>query len=327
MLSVNVGSGSGLMGYTSGWQVWGSNSPSSQRNPSISSAASAGDISSSQNESGYRGTIREGWTSSRPASGTWDEDVTQSPLKEFSQSASFFAPLSLHSSRPRQASATPFLGPRAENRPAKLSPSAFDHTSNPESTSPRYNTAPASASATFASTPYSAPHPTTQSSTLTGASGYETLISNPSVSTVDDLSLNFRGMAVEDDYSGRPKSNPPISLPFNMMQQPQPPVSLPRPPYSNYPGISDYSYGFDAPRAPVDPSIYGSPALSNAPYPGMAAQGLLPTPANDPRQPNPFYDFPSRLPASQYYYPAQQGIMFPPPTSSSLLSPQLPPAL
>ncbi|KAJ3761470.1 hypothetical protein EV360DRAFT_37703 [Lentinula raphanica] len=328
MLSVGVGGGSSLMAYDSSWQVWGSNSPSTQRDPSISSAASVGDIPSSQNETSYRGAIREGWTSSRPASGTWDEDVTQNPskLEEFSQSATR-TPLSLHPSRQRQASATSFLGPRAENRPAKLSPQVFDHTGNTDSNNTRFHTAPASASASFAPTPYSAPHQTIHSSPLTGASGYDNLISNTAPSTLEDLSLSFRGMAVEDDYSSRPRSSPLIPMSSGIRPQLQPPASLPRPSYNSYPGASDYAYGFDASRAPVDPSVYGSPALSSAPYPAMPPQGILPTPPSDHRQPNPFYDFPHRPPASPFYYPAQQGIMFPPPTSSSLMSPQLPHAL
>ncbi|KAE9383769.1 hypothetical protein BT96DRAFT_1105323 [Gymnopus androsaceus JB14] len=44
--------------YNSGWELWGPGSPS-QRNP-----ASASDIPSSQTDPGYRGTIRESWTSS-----------------------------------------------------------------------------------------------------------------------------------------------------------------------------------------------------------------------------------------------------------------------
>ncbi|KAF9075280.1 hypothetical protein BDP27DRAFT_42025 [Rhodocollybia butyracea] len=116
MLSVNVGSGNGLMGYNSGWQVWGGGSPSSQRNPSISSVVSAGDISSFPGDSGYRGPIREGWTSSRPASGTWDEDVNQAQSphsKDFPQSHEAQSPLSLHPPRQRQASAAPFSSPSA----------------------------------------------------------------------------------------------------------------------------------------------------------------------------------------------------------------------
>lgn len=119
MLSVNVGSANGLMGYNSGWQVrwtrrvdrlflltncafqvWGGSSPSSQRNPSISSVVSASDIPSFQVDSGYRGPIREGWTSSRPASGTWDEDVNQAQSphsKDFSQSASISGLLRVYS--------------------------------------------------------------------------------------------------------------------------------------------------------------------------------------------------------------------------------------
>lgn len=60
---------------------------------------------------------------------------------------------------------------------------------------------------------------------------------------------------------------------------------------------------------PIGPFIHGSPTLTATPYPGMAPQGFF-TSTND-------------LPPSQFYYPAQQAIMFPPfgmlpPMSSSL---------
>lgn len=66
-------------------QVWGSNTPTSKRNASISSAASVTDLSPSQGDPNYRGNLGEGWTTSRPTSGTWD-DVNGSPQKkDFSQ--------------------------------------------------------------------------------------------------------------------------------------------------------------------------------------------------------------------------------------------------
>lgn len=203
----------------------------------------------------------------------------------------------------------------------KLSSQAYDPNLNNESTSSRYNSTPSSA--TF-STAYSASHPTDQLPILTGASGYDTLGPSGPASNVGDFSMNFRGMAVEDDYSARPKINPPIAMPSNIMQRPQPPPSLIRPHFNNY-GFSDYSYNYDARRAAMDPAIYSSPPLGNTSYPGIAPQGLVGPPVNDiHRQQNMFYDFGhSRPPGSQFYFPAHQGVIFPPPTSSSMIPSQL----
>lgn len=66
-------------------QVWGSGTPGSKRNASISSAASMNDMSPSQAESGFRGNIGESWSAPRASSGTWDELSGSPQKKEFSQ--------------------------------------------------------------------------------------------------------------------------------------------------------------------------------------------------------------------------------------------------
>lgn len=97
-----MGAGPTLKGLNSGWQVrrvlavsaqvayvccqvWGSTTPASKRNASISSAASVHDLSPSQGESTYRSNIGESWTTPRPSSGTWDEMSGSPQKKEFSQ--------------------------------------------------------------------------------------------------------------------------------------------------------------------------------------------------------------------------------------------------
>ncbi|KAE9391654.1 hypothetical protein BT96DRAFT_301859 [Gymnopus androsaceus JB14] len=275
MLGVNVTGGPGLVGYNSGWELWGPGSPS-QRNP-----ASASDIPSSQTDPGYRGTIRESWSSSsRPASSMQDEDATQSShLKDFSQPhEAQQAPLNLHHPRQRQGSAAPFSAPRPDNHPAKLSPPGYDHNINRES-GPRYNS-----SSAFVSAPYSASHPQQQHSP-TGVSGYESLISP----AVEDPSLRYRGMAVEDDYAARQRNNLPPPMPPNVMQRPQHPMPLPRPSYSNnYTPFAEYPYGYE--HRPLDPATaYRPPAHT---YSNIPPQGLVPAPSNDVHhQSNAFYDF------------------------------------
>lgn len=67
------------------YQVWGSTTPASKRNASISSAASVNDLSPSQGENAYRSNLGESWTAPRPSSGTWDELSGSPQKKEFSQ--------------------------------------------------------------------------------------------------------------------------------------------------------------------------------------------------------------------------------------------------
>ncbi|KAG1853756.1 hypothetical protein DFJ58DRAFT_392171 [Suillus subalutaceus] len=90
MFGVTIAGASGLKGLNSGWQVWGSTTPASKRNASISSAASVTDLSPSQAESGYRGNLGESWSAPRPTSGTWDELSGSPQKKEFLQLVSQF---------------------------------------------------------------------------------------------------------------------------------------------------------------------------------------------------------------------------------------------
>ncbi|KAG1789887.1 uncharacterized protein HD556DRAFT_761599 [Suillus plorans] len=134
MFGVAIAGASGLKGLNSGWQVWGSTTPASKKNASISSAASVTDLSPSQAESGYRGNLGESWSAPRPSSGTWDELSGSPQKKEFSQ-LDTNSPLSLHHARQRQATAAQaaaLSGPRVDDRSSakagQFSPQRFDNT-------------------------------------------------------------------------------------------------------------------------------------------------------------------------------------------------------
>lgn len=58
-------------------QVWGSATPASKKKTSVSSATSAGDLLPHQNDPNYLGGLGEGWASSRPASGSWSDEVNE----------------------------------------------------------------------------------------------------------------------------------------------------------------------------------------------------------------------------------------------------------
>jgi hypothetical protein len=108
MFGVGMGGSTALKNLNSGWQVggtffqcllylrdiiqvWGTTTtPVSKRNASISSAASASDLSP-QGEGGYRGNLGESWSAPRPSSGTWDEVSGSPQKKEFSQLVSEFS--------------------------------------------------------------------------------------------------------------------------------------------------------------------------------------------------------------------------------------------
>ncbi|KAG1891034.1 hypothetical protein F4604DRAFT_387704 [Suillus subluteus] len=120
MFGVTIAGASGLKGLNSGWQVWGSTTPASKRNASISSAASVTDLSPSQAESGYRGNLGESWSAPRPTSGTWDELSGSPQKKEF---------LQLRQATAAQAAA--LSGPRIDDRSSakagQFSPQRFDN--------------------------------------------------------------------------------------------------------------------------------------------------------------------------------------------------------
>ncbi|THU91132.1 hypothetical protein K435DRAFT_242172 [Dendrothele bispora CBS 962.96] len=227
MLSVGVGAPSGIMGINPGWNVWGGSQ--SPRNPSVSSAASANELSNPPSDSGYRGNLHEGWTASRPTSGSWDDTVAASPRMNELPQLDAQTQLGLQTSRQRPGPG-PFPGQRIENRPSKL---------------PAHHGIGSQQAGSQVS-------PT--------AGGYDSI--QNTATTVEDLALSIRGMAVEDDFSSNrqqpqashvpPQARPPFGT-YNAFYSPQ-----------SRDSFGEYPYGYDAYRGPSEPSLYGSPALSNA---------------------------------------------------------------
>lgn len=329
MLSVSMPGANGLKGLVNnaGWQVWDSGTSSSRRNPSVSSAASGNDLSASQGDPNFRGNFGEGWSASRSPSGAWDDANGGSPQKkEFVQLQE--PPLNLHHSRQRQLQSAPFSGPRIDDRSAgskkgRFSPQRYDGTLGKDSNSSRY--ASATSPTAFGTSNYSA---------QPSAPGFDSM---QSASSVDDLSISLRGMAVEDDFTVQTRqldgsSQPaPSQLrgPTAMPQGRGPYASFPQPDYSGfYPNATgrdsyvEYPYAYGA--APSDPSLYASPHLTNAAptiFPGPQAFSGM---ADLRQQTAMFYDYSvNRPPGSHFYYPAPQAMMYPP-THSPMVPSQVP---
>lgn len=342
MFGVAIAGASGLKGLNSGWQVWGSTTPVSKRNASISSAASVTDLSPSQAESGYRGNLGESWSAPRPSSGTWDELSGSPQKKEFSQ-LDTNSPLSLHHARQRQATAAQaaaLSGPRVDDRSSakagQFSPQRFDNTLGKETgVSNRY--AASSNASGYGSSAFGGQN-----------GGFDSL----QVSSVveNELSMSLRGMAVEDDHvngqyrhqsASSPSGAAASHSPGVLQVRPPPQMVQGRPPYGSYPQADyssyytngttrdpymDYGYGYST---PTDPSLYPSSAgMNNTPaaslYPGVSPQPLHHN-APTGQQSSIYYDYSAsaRTP-SQYYYPAHQPIMYPTmPPLSPMPTPQL----
>ncbi|KAG2037287.1 hypothetical protein BDR03DRAFT_864266 [Suillus americanus] len=342
MFGVTIAGASGLKGLNSGWQVWGSATPASKRNASISSAASVTDLSPSQVESGYRGNLGESWSAPRPTSGTWDELSGSPQKKDFSQ-LDTNSPLSLHHARQRQATAAQaaaLSGPRIDDRssakPGQFSPQRFDNALGKETgVSNRY--AASSNASGYGSSAFGGQN-----------GGFDSM----QVSSVveNELSMGLRGMAVEDDHVSGQYRHQSASSPSNAVAshspaapqvRPPPQMVQGRPPYGSYPQADyssyytngatrdpymDYGYGYST---PTDPSLYPSSAgMNNTPaaslYPGVSPQPLHHN-APTGQQSSVYYDYSAsaRTP-SQYYYPAHQPIMYPTmPPLSPMPTPQL----
>lgn len=158
----------------------------------------------------------------------------------------------------------------------------------------------------------------------------------------EDLTVAFRGMAVEDDHNVRQNRQHVASsqsVPHHRghsMHQPRPyggysdynpyyAVRTVREPYI------DFSYGYDAYRGPTDATMYPSLGISGASpsglYPPVVSQGFHPNAVPDIHRPQQgvFFDYGAAPhPASQFYYPTHQPVMYPPPTHSPMTASQLP---
>ncbi|KAF8844947.1 hypothetical protein BDN67DRAFT_893991 [Paxillus ammoniavirescens] len=355
MFGVGMGGVPALKGLNSGWQVWGSTTPASKRNASISSAASLNDLSPSQGDNGYRANIGESWSAPRASSGTWDELSGSPQKKEFSQLVGYLdgacmhslnmsqdpnSTLSLHHARQRQATAAhaaALSGPRIDDRSSakagQFSPQRFDNGLGKDTgVSSRYPTSPSN-QVTYGSSPFAGQN---------GAFDVSAMVEN-------ELSLGLRGMAVEEDhvnnhYRQQAASSQPTAISHHSSGVPQvrpPPMVQGRTPYAGYPQADyssyytnaaprdpymDYGYGYSA---PADPSLYSSSAGMNntspaSIYPGVSPQTLHPN-ASAGQQSGMYYDYSaSARSPSQYYYPAHQPMMYPTmPSLSPMPTPQL----
>ncbi|KAI9571536.1 hypothetical protein HD554DRAFT_2016911 [Boletus coccyginus] len=345
MFGVGMGAGPALKGLNSGWQarriltVWGTTTPSSKRNASISSAASVNDLSPSQGENAYRSNIGESWTAPRPSSGTWDELSGSPQKKEFpqlvSQSMDANSPLSLHHARQRQATVVQVatlsgtrIDDRSSAKPGQFSPQMFDNGLGKD--------APVSSR-------YPSPsNPTYGSSSFSGHNG------TFDVSMVEnELSLGLRGMVVEDDHinnqyrqpsialqqpNGIPHHTSPQARPSPMVQGRTPYIGYPRADYSSYytngaprDPYMDYGYGY---TTPADHSLYPAAGGMNSNssanvYPGVSPQTLHPNASG--QQSGIYYDYSaSARSPSQYFYPTHQPMIYPTiPSISPMPTPQL----
>jgi len=151
----------------------------------------------------------------------------------------------------------------------------------------------------------------------------------------------MRGMAVEDEYgAGRQQFHSPQSMPgqgLNPQMHLPHTLQAPRTPYTNYPQAdysqyyngpgrepyTEYQYGHDAYRGTSDPSLFSSPSGMSGTSPNMYLN-LSPAELHRP-QPGIFFDYvaAARPPISQFYYPGHQAIIYPPPSHSPMLTPQL----
>ncbi|KAF7338257.1 PUM-HD domain-containing protein [Mycena venus] len=270
LYGIGGGNGGNLKALSTGWQVWGSSSPSSKRNASMSSLAGAGVGGDMQGDSNFRPNVGEPWSAGRSASGTWDDSALQ---KDFS-SLDNQSQLNLRQTRQRQSHAGQFPS-RADDRPS----GSKNHHSNvgKDSNPPRYSssTKPLGAGA----------YPKQQPSFPLPTLGYDSL--NPSGTSENDLNLAMRGMAVADDSNAlhsRQQAPPTMPIPpqvSNAQMRGASSVPQQRNIYNTYPtaeygfyppardSFADYSYV--GPYGGPDPSVYGSGGVPMSPslYPAV----------------------------------------------------------
>lgn len=239
------------------------------------------------------------------------------------------------------------LGDEAE-RSSKFSPQRFDNGATKSAS-------PTRSAGYITSSPFPA-----QSAALPvhGTNSQANYDGNQSTSSVDELSLGLRGMAVEDDYgagqaviSFRTQQSHSVP-PGPQTSQVRPPLPVqpqpPRPGYGAYPQADysayyataapgrdqfavEYSYGYDTYRNSSDPTaMYGS---APAPNPAASPGGLYPSISSHPhpdmhRSPSGvFYEYngAARATGSQFFYTPHQAMVYhpPPPAHSPMPNPQL----
>lgn len=249
------------------------------------------------------------------------------------------ASLSLHPARQRQSNnsqsgslASQSLSMSKANQ---YSPQRYEH--SVQSTPSRYSShSPTRTTYTTNTSPFSSQQPLMPPSSGS-PSGYE---SSQASSIVDhDLSLAFRGMAVEDEYgSGQPyrqqglasqssvATGAPQASPPAHMRGPHP-LQQPRGPYPGYPQAEyapyytgpsrvEYPYPYEGYR-PGDNMYASSPALSSASPAANVYPGMTPHPHPVPDIHNQqFYDYTGTVrPPSQFFYASQPMMYHAPPHS------------
>ncbi|KAJ8462102.1 hypothetical protein ONZ45_g18055 [Pleurotus djamor] len=294
MLGVAMTGSSGMKGLNAGWEVWGSNS--SRRNASVSSATSVTEVP--QGEGGYRAGMGESWTVARSSSATWEESNVSPQRKDFSSLDS----LNLHQARQRQTNGDRSAGSKSGQF------AQYDGALSKETNPQRFVSSGNIPNAT--------------------AVGYEPSQQHPLNSSDSDLSMAFRGMAVEDDLQNQQQGGPAqTSTSPSNAQMRGPPVPHLRPTYGSYPqptadfgyyanpalpreSYGEYPLGFDMYRNPLDPSAFLSPVAG-----GSSASTMYPSQSVHPdhRQASAvYYDFPGApRPTSQFYY-APPAVVYPP---------------
>ncbi|KAF7976321.1 hypothetical protein HWV62_7040 [Athelia sp. TMB] len=198
------------------------------------------------------------------------------------------SPFSLYHAPQRQVTAAQAAALSTPSKSSQYSPQRYDNNLGKDA---RYNSS-------------GAPNGQNYNSNLTG--NYD---------SVDELSSNLRGMAVEDDYSyrqgqGQGQNAPQMRAPPPMQQNRGPYNGYMQAEYSPYYGNGNgveygYPYGNNA-----DPSLYAASANGGSNgnmYPGVAPQAMHPNAVADynRQQAGLYYDYP------RHYYPTHQTMIYP----------------
>jgi hypothetical protein len=206
-----------------------------------------------------------------------------------------------------------------------------------DSGAPRYPSSGAPNPTGFSTGTFAGQQPSGLPAATTGG-GYD----SASKIVENEIVVALRGMVVEDDYGvgqqngqhrqqmGQAQSSshmanpalpqiraPHIRTPYNAYSQADYSAYYSNPP-TREPYI-DYQYGYDAYRGSTDLSTYPANGMN-----GTSASGIYSGTPQHPsgQQSGLFYDYNgvARPPGSQFYYPAHQAVLYPPPTHSPMLN-------
>ncbi|KAK7014832.1 kinesin heavy chain [Favolaschia claudopus] len=311
---IGGGNGSNLKALNTGWQVWGSSSPSSKRNASMSSLVGAGVGGDMQGDASFRPNVGEPWSAGRSASGTWDDTALKKDYSSMVRLSMILVTADID---------------------------AFFCSGPSIPTQSSFSTAIAKYQPIFRTS--DGAYPGQQSSYPPSTLSYDTL--NSTGTATSDLALAMRGMAVADDsnvLSPRQPAPPAMPIPpqvSNAQVRGGPTLNQQRNVYNTYPAteygfyptpardsFADYPYGaYNGP----DPSLYGSSAVPMSPaiYPAIP-QNMHPNTLDvRPQQPPVYFDYNAATrPPSQFYFPPPQPMIYPPqsPLMSQMPAPSAP---